>query len=151
VNVNQLLDDLALLTRHKLHQQNVELVRDLGPDLPRLLADATQLEQAFLNLTLNAVEAMPGGGRLTIASRALRVRRTRPGPTHVAVSFRDTGTGMSAEQRRRAFTSLLSTTKPKGTGFGMAIVAKVVEAHRGKVRIRSRPGAGTTILLILPV
>ena len=151
VNVNQLLDDLALLTRHKLHQQNVELVRDLAPDLPMLLADATQLEQAFLNLTFNAVEAMPGGGRLTIASRTLRVGRRGPGPTHVAVSFRDTGAGMSAEQRRRAFTSLLSTTKPKGTGLGMAIVAKVVEAHRGKVRIRSQPGAGTTILLILPV
>ncbi len=151
VNVNQLLDDLALLTRHKLHQQNVHLVPDLAADLPQLMADATQLEQAFLNLTLNAVEAMPGGGQLTIASRALRLRRADPAPTHVAVSFRDTGAGMTGEQRRRAFTSLLSTTKAKGTGLGMAIVAKVVEAHHGRVRIRSRPGAGTTITLVLPV
>jgi len=69
VNVNQLLDELGLLVRHKLKQQNVELVRKLDPALPPVSGDATQLEQAFLNLTLNAVEAMPQGGALTIATR----------------------------------------------------------------------------------
>ena len=69
VDVNQLLDDLSLLTRHKLRQQRVEVVRDLNPRLPQIQGDATQLEQAFLNLTLNAVEAMPQGGRLTITTR----------------------------------------------------------------------------------
>jgi signal transduction histidine kinase len=67
------------------------------------------------------------------------------------VEFKDTGEGMSAEQRQRAFTSLLSTTKSKGTGLGLAIVSRIVETHRGQVKIRSRPGQGTTISVTLPV
>jgi signal transduction histidine kinase len=67
------------------------------------------------------------------------------------IEFRDTGPGMPEEQRRRAFSSLLSTTKQKGTGLGLAIVGRVVEIHRGKVKIRSRPGKGTTISITLPV
>jgi signal transduction histidine kinase len=150
VQLNESLDSLALLIRHKLANQHVELVRELDPALPPVMADAPQLEQAFLNLTLNAVEAMPHGGRLTITTRGLRLPRRSPVPTHVAVAFHDTGPGMSPEQCRRAFTSLLSTTKAKGTGLGLAIVAKIVEAHRGKVKVRSRPGHGTTVSIVLP-
>src|SRR5206468_8860580 len=71
VNVNTLLDDLCLLTRHKLKNQNIELVRRVAPDLPAVMADAMQLEQAFLNLMLNAVQAMPQGGCLTLTTRAM--------------------------------------------------------------------------------
>ena len=66
------------------------------------------------------------------------------------VEFKDTGAGMSEEQCRRAFTSLLSTTKRKGTGLGLAIVNRVVDTHRGRVKIKSRVGEGTTISLFLP-
>lgn len=151
VDCNRLIADLALLTRHKLRSQGVTLVQQLTPDLPLLMADGTQLEQAFLNLALNAAEAMPQGGQLRIATRAVRLPRASPHPTHLAVSFRDTGQGMTAEQRQRAFSSLLSSTKAGGTGLGLMIVARVVEAHRGKVRIASRPGEGTTITLLFPV
>jgi len=151
VDVNQLLDDLGLLTRHKLRSQDVQLVRKLAPDLPSIVGDPTQIEQAFLNLTLNAVEAMPAGGRLTIRSRALRQDRRSGRVSHVLVRFRDTGVGMTDEQRRRAFTSLLATTKAKGTGLGLAIVARVVEQHQGKVRVWSSLGKGTTISIVLPV
>jgi signal transduction histidine kinase len=150
VNVNELLDDLSLLTRHKLKNQNIQLVRRLAPNLPPVMADAMQLEQAFLNLMLNAVQAMPQGGRLTLTTRAV----TPSGggkPAHVAIDFKDTGEGMSQEQCRRAFTSLLSTTKVKGTGLGLAIVSRVVETHRGKVKIKSRVGHGTTMSVTLPV
>ena len=151
VNLNQLIDDLGLLTRHKLTNQKIQLTRKLDPDLPRVMADATQLEQAFLNLTLNAVEAMPGGGKLAIITRSLRLPRKSPAPTHVAIDFKDTGQGMTAEQRRRAFSSLLSTTKSTGTGLGLAIVAKVVEAHRGKIKVKSRLAHGTTFTVLLPI
>jgi signal transduction histidine kinase len=151
VNVNQLLDDLSLLTRHKLRQQRVEVVRELAPDLPPLQGDATQLEQAFLNLTLNAVEAMPDGGKLTITTRTLRQPRTRKEPTHVRIEFSDTGDGMSEEQQKRAFSSLLATTKAKGTGLGLAIVARVIETHRGEVKVKSELGKGTTFTITLPV
>ena len=150
VNINQLLDDLGLLTRHKVAAQNVSLVRKLDPALPRVMADATQLEQAFLNLTLNALEAMPKGGNLTIASRTEGMPAKAPHSSGVAVEFRDTGEGMTEEQQRRAFTSLLSTTKRKGAGLGLAIVSRIVEAHRGTVQIESRPGKGTSITLLFP-
>ena len=151
INVNELVDDLSLLVRHKLRNQNIQLVRKLSADLPLVMADATQLEQAFLNLTLNAVEAMPDGGTLTVGSRALKIPRTNKTPTHIAIEFRDSGEGMSEEHRKRAFTSLLSTTKSKGTGLGLAIVGRVVETHRGKVQIKSQPGQGTVITITLPV
>jgi signal transduction histidine kinase len=151
VNLNELVDELGLLVRHKLKNQNVQLARQLEPSLPDVMGEATQLEQAFLNLMLNAAEAMPQGGTLTIVSRAVRLPRGHSHPTHVAVDFKDTGQGMSDEQRRRAFRSVLSTTKTKGTGLGLAIVRRIVDSHRGKVKIKSRPGAGTTVSVILPV
>ncbi|MCP5521916.1 MAG: GAF domain-containing protein [Verrucomicrobiales bacterium] len=151
VNVNQLIDDLELLIRHRAAQQEVRLETRPSPDLPPLMADATQIEQAFLNLTLNALEAMPHGGSLQISSRAVHLPRHSSTPSHVAVSFRDTGQGMTLEQRRQVTRSLLSSTKPGGTGLGLMIVARVIEAHGGKLRIASRPGKGTTITIVLPV
>lgn len=150
VDLNRLIDDLALLTRHKLAHQGVELVRNLDDALPSISADAKQLEQVFLNLTLNAAEAMPKGGRLTIITRT-KTPRGATAPTQVVIEFTDTGAGMTVEQQRRAFTSLLSTTKAKGTGLGLAIVAKIIEAHRGEVKVKSKLGKGTTISLILPL
>ncbi len=151
VNLNRLIDELSLLVRHKLRHQNVQLIQRLEPDLPAVAGAPTQLEQAFLNLILNAAQAMPQGGTLTISSRVVRTPRRAPQPTHVAVEIRDTGQGMSEEQQRRAFSSVLSSTKPGGTGLGLAIVARVVETHSGKVKIKSRVGQGTTVSVILPV
>jgi signal transduction histidine kinase len=151
VNLNELMDELGLLVRHKLKHQSIQLTQDFEPDLPPVPGAARQLEQAFLNLMLNAAEAMPEGGALTITSHRIRSLRSGTGPAYVAVEFRDTGPGMSAEQRRQAFTSVLSTTKTRGTGLGLAIVARIVEAHRGKIKIRSRLGHGTTVRVILPL
>jgi signal transduction histidine kinase len=151
VNLNELIDELGLLVRHKLRNQHIQLTQKLERHLPSLMADATQLEQAFLNLILNAVEAMPKGGRLTILSRTVHPPGGSGKPTHVIVEFKDTGEGMTPEQRRRVFTSVLSTTKTKGTGLGLAIVGRVIETHRGKIQIKSRRGAGTTITVTLPV
>ncbi len=151
VNVNQLLEELLLLVRHKLHQHGIKVALQLEPLVPLLMADSSQLAQAFLNLTLNAVEAMPDGGELTIRTRTVRLSRGSQRMTHLAVVISDTGCGMTPEQRNRAFTSLLGTTKPRGTGLGLMIVARVVEAHRGKVSIASRPGKGTTFTVVLPI
>jgi signal transduction histidine kinase len=143
VNLNELIEKLALLVRHKLQNQNITLQARFDPALPPVMADATHLEQAFLNVTLNAVEAMPTGGELTIT--------TRRDENNVVISFQDTGYGMTDEQRQRAFGSLLKTNKPTGTGLGLAIVARVVEAHRGTVTIDSEPGRGTTFRIELPL
>ena len=150
VNLNELVDELGLLVRHKLANQNVQLVRDLQPDLPLVMGDAPQLEQAFLNLILNAAEAMPEGGTLTIKSQEMRLPHTSAQPTHVVMEFKDTGKGMSAELQKRAFTAVLSTTKAKGTGLGLAIVGRIIETHRGTIQIKSKMGRGTSIIIALP-
>jgi signal transduction histidine kinase len=151
VNLNELVDELGLLVRHKLANQTVRLIRDLQSDLPLVMGDAPQLEQAFLNLILNAAEAMPDGGTLTIKSCEIRMPRKSAQPTHVAVEFKDTGEGMSAELQKSVFTAVLSTTKAKGTGLGLAIVGRIIETHRGTLRIKSKIGRGTSIVITLPV
>ena len=144
VNLNDLINELSLLVRHKLANQGVKLLCKLQPDLPLVLGDAPQLEQAFLNLILNAAEAMPDSGSLTIKTAALRSGQ-------VAVAFKDTGGGMSKEQLQRAFKTVLTTTKTKGTGLGLAIVGRIIETHHGQIRIFSHLGRGTTVRILLPV
>jgi signal transduction histidine kinase len=151
VNLNDIIDELGLLVRHKLKNQKINLVRHLAPQLPNVMGEATQLEQAFLNLLLNAAEAMPRGGTLTVATRPVFLPRSAAKATYVAVEFKDTGQGMNEEQRRRAFRSVLRTTKVKGTGLGLAIVARVIETHHGKIKIKSRVGEGTSVHIMLPV
>lgn len=146
VNLNELIDELSLLVRHKLANQGIRLERELQPQLLPVMADATQLEQVFLNLILNAAEAMPHGGRLKITSRV----SSQKNKARVIIEFKDTGTGMSDEQCRRAFHSMLSTTKSKGFGLGLAIVGRIVEAHHGQVKIESQPSRGTTITVSFP-
>ncbi len=145
VEVNELIRELSLLVRHKLANQRVQLTCALQPALPAIRGDATQLAQAFLNLILNAAEAMPDGGNLTITTR-----RTE-NPAAVEVEFADSGEGMSEEQCRRAFTSVLSTTKPKGTGLGLDIVGRTIETHGGTVTIKSQLGQGTTFEITFPL
>ena len=143
VNLNVLLDELGLLVRHKLANQKVKLVQDLQSDLPLVSGDAPQLEQAFLNLILNAAEAMPDGGTLSIKTFA-----TTGG--QVAVTFKDNGVGMGKEQRTKAFKTVLATTKAKGSGLGLAIVGRIVETHHGSIEVHSRLGRGTKMSITLP-
>jgi signal transduction histidine kinase len=151
VSLNALIEELGLLVRHKLKHQNIKLVLDLTPTLPAVMGEAGQLEQAFLNIILNSAEAMPEGGVLSITSRVLGPAGGNAYPTQVTVEFKDTGIGMSDNQRLRAFTSLLTSTKAKGTGLGLAIVGRIIETHQGEVQINSRVGEGTTITIILPI
>jgi signal transduction histidine kinase len=148
VSLNDLVDELGLLVRHKLSNQKIKMVRDLEPGLPLVSGDAPQLEQAFLNLILNAAEAMPDGGTLTIRSRVVAADGK---PAFVSLEFKDTGGGMSAEQKERAFKTVLATTKKSGTGLGLAIVGRIIETHHGEIKISSRLGRGTTLRISLPV
>ena len=149
-DVNKLINDLRVLVRQKTAQQKVELETRFANGLPRVRADGPQLSQVFLNLTLNALEAMPDGGRLTIETRAIHLPKSAPEPTHMRIEFTDTGCGMDAETRERAFTSLLNTSKPGGTGLGLAIVGRIVESHGGRIKIKPS-GSGTTFSILLPL
>jgi signal transduction histidine kinase len=147
VNLNGLIEELGLLVRHKLANQEIELVYELFSGLPDVSGDSTQLEQVFLNLMLNAAEAMHEGGTLRIRSGV----SPDNAPTHVTVEVIDTGKGMTEEQQRRAFSSMLTTTKEKGTGLGLAIVGRIVDAHHGTIAVSSTPGRGTAMIVTLPV
>ena len=149
-DINKLIDDLRILVRRKLAQQNVELAIELEEKLPPVKADGPQLSQVFLNLTLNALEAMPDGGTLSVESRTIQLNKSDAAPTHVRIEFRDTGCGMDPESRERAFTSLLNTSKPDGTGLGLAIVGRIVESHGGRIKIKPSD-SGTTFSILLPL
>jgi signal transduction histidine kinase len=123
-------------------QARVETSVLVAPDVPEVLADPVLLRQAFLNLCVNAVQAMqPGPGRLEVSAR-------RDGPD-LLVEFRDTGPGMDAETQRRVFEPFY-TTKASGTGLGLAIVRQAAEAHGGSVSVESRPGEGSTFRVRIP-
>ena len=149
-DINKLIDDLRVLVRRKMAQQNVELEIQLEDNLPTVKADGPQFSQVFLNLTLNALEAMPNGGSLTIESRTIQLSKGVAAPTHVRIEFRDTGCGMDMESRERAFTSLLNTSKPDGAGLGLAIVGRIVESHGGRIKIKPSD-SGTTFSILLPL
>ena len=139
--------------------EHIELITCLDRDLEPVLADPGQIEQVLVNLAVNARDAMPAGGRLTIEpatldldeSYAASAPEPRPGP-YVALKVSDTGTGMPQEVIDRAFEPFF-TTKPKGegTGLGLATVYGIVTQAGGNVRIYSEPGLGTTLDVLLPV
>ena len=141
VDLNDLIDNILLLCRSKLKHADVTLHKHLAAKLPAIRADRGQIEQLCLNLILNAVEAMPHGGDLTVRTGA------RDGA--VQLNFQDSGVGMTPEQREKLFQPFL-TTKAQGTGIGLAIVQKIIESHRGQIEVESKPGGGTTFQITLP-
>jgi signal transduction histidine kinase len=121
---------------------SVTIERDYAPQLPLIPGDRLRLEQAVLNLCINAVEAMPEGGRLTVT--------TRLGEGTVTIDVADTGGGIPRENLDRIMKPFFST-KAHGTGLGLPLVARVVHTHGGKVSVHSEPGRGTTFRVELPV
>lgn len=133
-----------------------EVVLDLAPDLPRLRGDAEQLRQVFLNLALNAVQAMldapQAGARgvLTIATGLRHGGRLGAPMQHVEIRFQDTGPGIAPSAMKNLFIPFF-TTKEKGTGLGLPISQRIVENHGGFIEPRSRPGSGATFTVVLPL
>ncbi|MBI1753831.1 MAG: PAS domain S-box protein [Acidobacteria bacterium] len=143
VDMNILVhEEILLLERTTLGQ--IRFASELDPDLHPILGDATALVHALMNLSLNAIDAMPQGGCLTF--------RTRNAPPDcVELDVEDTGTGMSREVMEKAMDPFF-TTKPvgKGTGLGLSIVYSTVKAHQGTVELQSEPGQGTQVRLRFP-
>ena len=134
------------VTARQLANSGVEVVRDYRSAGRTMAADQGQLEQVFLNLFINATQAMRHGGELTVRSW-FEVSQT--GEEHVIVTVADTGSGIEPEHLPHIFDPYF-TTKQSGTGLGLAIVHKIVEAHGGQVKIASTEEKGTTVSLILP-
>jgi signal transduction histidine kinase len=127
----------------------VTIESDLARHELRVLGDPGALQQVFLNLLLNAVQSMPGGGRISVAVAPWPALRGSDGPRWVVVRIADTGPGIPPEQLRRVFDPFY-TTKRDGTGLGLAICHGLVEQHEGEIRMESEEGTGTTVSVRLP-
>jgi two-component system NtrC family sensor kinase len=144
-NIHELLQELIDQAPRRIKTVVIQFETEFDPNLPTLDCDPAQLRQVFLNLIVNAVEAMPQGGTLTVHTHK------GPGET-VTVEVRDTGNGIPHEDLGKLFTPFF-TTKPigKGTGLGLAIAYGIIKMHRGQISVRSQVGKGTTFIINLPI
>jgi CheY-like chemotaxis protein len=129
------------MAQRRGHVVKVEM--NLAPDLPVVMGVESEIREALTNLVLNAVDAMPEGGRLTLRTQLAQVRSA----THVVVEVADTGVGMDEETRRRCFEPFFTTKGAAGTGLGMAMVYGIVKRHSAGLDIESAVGSGTTVRL----
>jgi PAS domain S-box-containing protein len=143
VDLREIIREMIALLRKETARHSIRIHSELEEDIPNVLADRVQLQQVFMNLMLNAIDAMQDtGGKLTISSRL-----TPEGQLIVSIS--DTGVGLPAENTERIFDAF-HTTKPQGTGMGLAITRSIVEAHGGRVWFTANREAGATFHFTLP-
>jgi len=157
VNLNALAEEVVDMTRPRwrdIPQSNgitIEVRTDLAPDAPKLVGIESEIREALTNLILNAVDAMPKGGRIILRTRVLRHENGDKPPRQVMVEVSDTGMGMDEETRKRCLEPFFSTKGKRGTGLGLAMVYGVMERHEGNIEIQSELGKGTAFRLVFPV
>jgi two-component system NtrC family sensor kinase len=143
IDLNQVLDDTLQLLEPQLRNARLEIARNDGRDLPAAYGNASKLQQVFMNLILNARDAMPNGGRLSINTRLV--------DTSLVVDFRDTGIGMAPEVIARIYDPFFTTKEVgQGTGLGLALSYGILQEHGGRIFVESRPGEGTHFTIKLP-
>jgi two-component system NtrC family sensor kinase len=143
IDIARIVNESLVLLQNKLSLNNINVVNEMLP-LPEVLADPGHMKQVFINLMVNACEAMEGGGTLTLSS-------TYDEKNNIAkICVCDTGVGIEKENLEHIFDPFFST-KEKGTGLGLSVVNGIVTRHNGKVDIDSTPGKGTSICVTLPI
>lgn len=163
VDVNAVVKDIINLVQPGLRKKNIDLRADLCDATAQVYADPNQLQQVFINLTMNAIEAMPSGGRLRIVTRlsmpsAEAGRAAKPwtvtgveGAGVVQISFEDTGVGIAQQDLRRIFKPFFSTKNTrKAAGLGLAICRAIIKDHKGDIDVHSQVGQGTQFIIRLP-
>lgn len=146
LNPSLIFQDLLLLTRSKMESLHIRMISSVEEGLSMICADRAQVDQALLNLILNAADAMEQGGTIRVQAQ----RCHHEGVDYISLSVLDEGHGMNQEQVERIFTSFLSS-KPHGTGIGLAIVRKIMENHRGKILVNSKLRKGSQFQLLFPL
>jgi two-component system NtrC family sensor kinase len=145
-DVNSVLKETFIFIKHQVEKNRVRLVENLVEFLPLINGQPSQLQQVFTNLILNAVQAMPEGGTLTIHSR------TKEDHQAIEISFTDTGAGIPEENLSKIFEPFFTTKKVgEGTGLGLSVSYGLIKNHGGEIKVQSQKGQGTTFTVILPV
>lgn len=145
VDVRALIDEVLMLSGKRLQHSQVNLATEWDAHLPIIYGVANQLKQVFLNLFLNAIDAMPTGGKLAIRGRVVETDKL-----WLVVEMTDTGVGIPPEELDKIFEPFY-TTKPSGSGLGLGISHTLISSHGGKITVASRPGKGTTFSVWLPI
>jgi len=143
ININKALEDIVMMVQHEFEGNGITLDLQLADDLPAVGGNANYLQQVFLNLLINARDAMPNGGTASITSSMTGY--------HVSVRIGDTGCGIPKDLQEKIFDPFFSTKGEKGTGLGLAICSKIIAQHKGELRVESEVGKGTTFTIFLPV
>jgi signal transduction histidine kinase len=144
VDINRVVLGAIDLFKHQFEKEGIELACVLCPGMPVLAADAGQLTQVLVNLVVNAVQAMPEGGKLLV--------QTHVQDGHVVCSVEDTGVGMTEAVLDRLFVPFFTTKEVnQGTGLGLPVVHGIVTSHGGTIEVASAPGKGTTFTIRLPI
>jgi signal transduction histidine kinase len=148
VDLNQVVDEVVEVTRSRWKDEALArgVTYEVGvvpTPLPPVAADPSELREVLINLVLNALDAMPAGGRVTL--------RTAPAGDGVTCEVVDTGGGMTEEVRQRVFDPFFTTKAEKGTGLGLSVAYGIISRHGGDIEVRSAPGAGSTFIIRLPV
>jgi len=154
LNIHQILGEILLLEK-KSGRTDIRFVQNYDPSLPQVEGDEDQLKQVFLNLIRNALEATPEGGTLELMTRihSNYTVKTETCPTSrqaILVEIKDSGSGIGEEDLENIFTPF-HTTKSKGSGLGLPLSLKIVENHKGKMKVQSKIGEGTRVQVFLPV
>ncbi len=145
LDVNQILQESLLLSAHSLKLKQIRLIKRLDPSLPQIQGNASQLQQVFTNLILNAQQAMPRGGVLRVRSSFSSQSR------EVKVEFQDSGSGIPSAHLNRIFEPFFTTKKRgEGTGLGLSISYGIVKSHRGHIEVESEEDKGATFTVCLP-
>ena len=153
VNINKVIEATFSIIGHQISLENVKAEMELSTSLPSILVDFDQIQQALMNIMLNAAQAMPNGGELKITtSLAKRVKIGRSIRDAIRIDISDTGVGIPQENLDKLFTPFFTTKeKGKGVGLGLSVVHGIIERHHGKIEIKSNPGAGTTFSIYLGI
>ncbi len=145
VNLNQVVMDTLAFLSHQPIFKKIQTEQKLYPQLPPVTADLNQIRQVLTNILINAAQAMPEGGRLTVTTSKVKFE------DFVQVEISDTGVGISPEDQKKIFDPFFTTKKSQGTGLGLSISLSYIKSHNGDIRVQSQPGAGTTVIIILPI
>ncbi len=151
IEINKVVQAALLLVRHQISLENITLELKLGKDLPLVHAGFDQIQQVLINIILNATQAMPEGGKLTIATSAARgVRINEAIKNTVRIDVADTGVGIPKENLSKLFTPFFTTKeKGRGVGLGLPVVHGIIERHKGKIEVASELNKGTTFTIYL--
>jgi signal transduction histidine kinase len=153
-DIQKAISDVLTLVSRQMARQHIKVSTQFSEDIPRCFMDERQMKQVFLNLFKNAIEAMPGGGMLTLRTRLLREDGAplSEGSSEkaVVVEMSDTGVGISEDELNLIFKPFY-TTKESGTGLGLSICRTIIEEHFGSIKVESSVGKGSTFALVLPL